>query len=1463
MTISALITATATTGVQKITWVISSAPASPAKLKAIQSIVNETSATTAFKETSHSPYDSLGGAVTSIVLDESYLPLGKKSFVRFEFIYDDDDKTTVLSDILVLTNKKVPNTPVLNLSVNIRAEDSGVSLKLDQYGTSESVSDGFSAITKATVLISKVGGTLVTDFKMIDVDIASYADWYFVNTTLTNDVLYELAVKVKNSVGDSLLSNTVNFSPKDTPAQITNVDIYTLLSEQTRKSQTTSDFRGDIVIYWKKPSDYDTLLGANRRVLSYNIKEQLYADVQTPDGSGGYNTTSEPSGESTNIELSIPVHLIGVNSGASFELQAAESINSIDYNYKYVINGSSNRLGKQFKYELTAINTNGNGPSSDTSPIITPFSTPDLQICVLEHMSSESFVTTEPIVLFDGKMKMKIMPDTLAPLNGGVGYSSDNATYTYPAGYPKPQDEELYLKILKESDSSIVYEGLNKFVQTVTSVTSGLPSITTYTPTGEYILDFTNVTVVGEDEEDVENLNATLQNGIKYRFQLYRQNKDPVIPSNEFKSQSFDTLRTKFKSPAAVSKIMSYAINDDLTQVKSGVSPAILVRFDQLSSTDLNGLDVFNSEIKYYAYQQSSIVQNLSPIIHNTQLTTREFIISQAAIGNQVANYIRTTTWNPELEILISGTETTPSVSETAITHPNAITALIINKTSSNTVTIGFTRQSAANLGGSLSANVGNRIMIFKDGDSTPVSEISVAHSSIATYVSSEITLENGKTYSVFVNAERYYTKPSHDGTGYLNNGIYYRFHNVIFAEKYYTENFVMTGTPTSPENIELMPTNSDVSVYYDEPSDLSGIPPSALTYHFFMNSDFTDFPNYTSNPQVFQTSIADVAGSSIATITKAYTSKALSNNRVNTLNLLPDTEYKFCMRVNATIGGNTLIKTNYSKTITTGYLNDANLPVNINLNSNPLVPTTTINGSMSNAESIFISDLVPQPEGVFVTAAENVLKIEFLKDMSQTINDVQIVINNNDGLGVGNILVPMFDTRNARSAGSSSGLFNLETWSQQETIADNASDFLPYNFKRINVNGIFKYQLQIPSLVNGRSYEVSIKFIKNINGSDVFSKPFIINRAPEAPATPPQYVKFDVASQRINLSWEAPANAGGASIGSNGALKYRIFLLSALDVELSRADTSNLNYSIVTNLVDATNYKVTIAALYTKGTDNSDVVSTLVQANSAAGNLIRPGPAPLGPIVSVGLSGTSNTITGSITLAGSVEMTSYPLNRIDVYIRHKSIPANKVLVQSFAKSSGVHAHGLTYTVNALAAGSVITLSTINAFATSGISPNTIGHLKPLNGFQYELVVDPVVDYTYAQSPPQKIPDVFPFGKVNILSAVAKPNTASKVYTIQANLNGSGSINNIISLGKGLDSPSIMVNNSAGGTLPSIILSGALDNTTAFVAANNLATFETRFDGASGVVNDLLVIVATQNSSDVFVHPSGGASHFD
>lgn len=1440
---SATISAIAGPGLYNILWVFSNKPASATTFKSILSRVNENTASSSVIETFHTTKDLDDNQITLVILDYNLLPLGKSCFLQFEFLFNDG--TLIRSNNLVVTNKAVPQTPILTLGSSVRPEDSGLAIKIGSQYTLSSSSDGYSPITKAICIISKVGGKLETDFEVIDVDIYNYSDWFDVaKNRLVNDTEYEIAIKLVNGIGESQLSNTIVTRPADTPGTISAVYATSLLSDLKRKNQNTIDDRGDICVFWTKPFDYNNLIRQLRPVRKYVIYEQLMKTIMV-DGV----SSTVPDGEPTTLYLNVPAHAEDANSGAEFELNISETINGNTYQYKHIIPGSNSRIGKCYRYTVLGENMNGNGPSSSFSPNAFSFKNASPQEFELVHESIVDDSTATPYKKYSGKIQLRILEGKLASLNGGIGYPIHSTSYTYPAqNFTVPNDELLLLEIKRESDSLEIFSGLAKFTQIVNSTTvgTGANAVTTYTPTGEYKLSLDNISV------GTTKLNDILSFGTKYRFKLYRQNKDPGQNSNSFLSLSTEILRTKFASPNKVVNIMTYALNDDLTPVTHNGLPAIRLLYEQLAPADFMGLDkIPNWTLYYMPFQLSLPVPFFEPHIHDGSITgAREMVISQSQVGSNVANYLRVKVWNHELLEHIFGQETSPAVQETAITHPQAITIANIVKVSATKVKVGFTRQPNANLGGSSSPDIYNRIMMFEDNNTSPVYEILVQHSQYSNYMSPEITLTTGKNYSLFVIAERIYSKLMH------NSRSLYRFESAILRNNYYTCNFVVNGTPGAPTQIQLFASDKKVDVYWDPPNDLQGVNADSISYMMYLNKEPDSFPYYTNTPSpVFQEYVALVSGTSSVSITKAFATRAASNNRTNLVDLVNDSEYSFGMKATGYVGGDSLAKTQYSHTNGAGKVLQESVSSVMSLTANSAIPISPVEGVVSNVYTTVVADNVPKPNTVDILAQESQLQITFNKDTVNTPNDVYIDLVENDALGAGEAIVPAFDTRGARGV-SGSGLFSLES----TPIDSQPVEYKQYKFQRINVAGVFKYQLVIPGLVNGRQYRVNIRYIRYSNGLDVFSDVVSLVKAPEAPPTAPLNPSFMVDSNKISVLYSSPTNTGGASVGLNGPIQYRITLSSSSDAVLATYDTSQLSYTIQTGLTNGSDYKVLIAAFYIKATDGSAVIGSSIHANTVSPNLIRPNPAPTGPTLSV-VVGATNTIGGSITLPASSEMNIYPINRYDVYVRQKSEPTKKALVQSFAAAPGTHPSGLNLTVNALAASSTVNFSQISMFNTT-YATTGFNHVKPLNGYLYELVVETIVTYKFAQAAQEKVAEATPYGSVNIKDAVIKSGSNGKTYTVTVNSNGTGPINNVIALAKPIGTTAMLVQNLSGGALPNITVLGNLDNSNDFVAANQISTFDLAFPGATGSVTDLLTVVVTERGSDTHIVPVIGNGFF-
>ena len=1389
---------------------------SSATLLNVYVVTSENSSSTAILETPLVFKDAVGTLLTKFTLSNALLQIGKFTYVGLRYLYSNGK--SISSNILGITLQNVPTTPVANIST-IRSEDGGVSINIGTTHTKVSSTDGYSAITKMIVYISKVGSIQVSDFVIREIDmtgVADYAAWVSPPTTvLINAVEYEIAYQLENSIGRSILSNTFIFSPKDTPSQISNLLVYSLLTDQTRQSITPADVRGDIVLYFNKPDDYDNLITNLRPVTKYEIIEQEYA----------LNNASTPvyvaSGSSTVYPLTVPAHTINSNSGAAFELGSSVTINSVSYLYKYVIPGSASRLGKTYRYTVSGYNVNGNGPISAISSSITSFKNPDLQLFTLTHNNTTSDQTGSDITVYDGKMKINIA--SIASANGGTDLKTiiDIPNQTGTAATSKYNEYALYLKVaLDSSPATFIIDQEVKAYQDYTK--SALPDAVTssyiYTMLNSYTIDFET------ELSSSTALNTLMTNGYKYRFTLYRRSKNlqPTTDSAIFYSSSENVIvRTKFQSPSYPSKLQAYSYNDNITPVKTtGGASALRLVFNQLATADFNGMNVFGvNNLTYYAHQNSLPIEGLELAHDSTIVGEREFIVP-AALGTGQNLYIRAKINNTEINTIISAQESSPFVTETASDYPVAVTGLTIENTSATEIKVSWAKQTnnTASLKGHSSVNIQNTVYYIKDAPGESFTIVVPVGFSAANQNVTITGLDTGASYKIFVVAEAKYTKAK------LTTEFGDRFSNAIISANYVTLSTVVCGTPTAPTNIEAFAGDARVTFNYDPPFTLNGVPANALTYNFFANKEATSFPYYSTNPNVLQDILLFTSSSDTILLTKAFSTKALSNNKINAVDISNDTEHSYMINTTSVVGGNTLLSTSNVKSVDQT-VNGASVPTSLTLVSSPIVPQRTIVGVSSTTGIFFPSSGIPSAV-IDTTSGDSTITVIVDKIISSPPGDLVITIEDSDAFDKTASIIAAFDTRKARFGGSG-GLFLLETaaTATPNTVSNiDSASFVKYNFRKAVINGVTKYYIDFTNLVNGQVLKVTARYCNFISPYDVFSTETIKNAAAEAPPTTVQTPSFSVDSGTIVTSWTAPTNSGGAGISGNLSLQYEVILKSSADAILQTFSTSLTTYTF-NGLTNGTDYKVTIAGFYMKANGTKVLSSAVAQANTASGNLIRPNPAPVGSTFVGNVS--PGSISVNITTALSLEQTLYPLSKIEVFYR--------VAGSSTEVSSGIFNGPL-----------------LGSFALAQHIINSL-----LNGKSYDVIVRHTCSTTYSQNPPDIIKSFTPYGQPVILSSNDITGTAGKSKRVVVNLNGSGPISNILGLVKAAASNTIVLQNLSTATtnLPTITMSGSEG---AGVAALQTATFDMVFNALSASINDTLLVVVTALGSDTFVTPLNG-----
>jgi hypothetical protein len=545
-----------------------------------------------------------------------------------------------------------------------------------------------------------------------------------------------------------------------------------------------------------------------------------------------------------------------------------------------------------------------------------------------------------------------------------------------------------------------------------------------------------------------------------------------------------------------------------------------------------------------------------------------------------------------------------------------------------------------------------------------------------------------------------------------------------------------------------------------------------------------------------------------------------------------------------------------------------AEVYVNYSLTASSTVSTKDITGEgLTNNLSIIPNEGVTKPQGVQVNPQDGKLVVVLNKDT--TVDDLIITIDYNDATN-GGVSIEAFDTRPLRSASTGAGgLISLDNFASGNFVnipSDVDNNLLTkyhtgsFTFTKIAGNPE-KYSVTIPNLINGQLYNISVRYMKFSGSTEFASEEEPVVRAPEAPPTAITSGVFSVNDERISTSWGAPSNTGGAGVfgTGNSDIKYRVLLYSvngSVNTLEQQQNTTTRSF-VFTGLTNNSFYRILVAGYYTKP-DNSEVIGPYTDINSktqiepqniANATAIKPNPEPTGLTFTTGTS-LNNQITGTITLPNSTQLNNYPLTSLEVIIRHKNDTTKTLTAQTI--TTGLQTGNAQILITAI---------------TDTTSNSAFGHAKPLNGFEYELVIKSVPSYTYAQPAPDVVTTVKPYGQLSITSIAQQGLASAKTFRVVANVNGTGSVSNIVAVGKGANSNlfGVLSLSTAGSNLPTIAISGTLDNTTNFVASNQIVTFDVNLATALSsvtTVSDVLVVVSTPLGSDALAHPTTTGSFF-
>ena len=1436
-------------------------------------------------ETSHSILDSAGQPVTKLILDSSIAPIGISTFVTLLVYFKDVANTVLSSNTIAVISRNVPIKPPDSPSPPalpiFRETDKGLSMNIGVVYTSRlSEADGYTNISKVIVYISKVGSKLPTDFITKELElpytmdannekVSVYDSPLVVADNLENSKPYEVAFRVVNTLGQSPLSKTYILTPKDFPAQLAPPFVYTLFGNQSRLGLPLADERGDVVVYFRQPSDYDDLIISQKPVTSYTLSESYTSGTSTVVNKYTLNVGTGGS-PGTAVVTTGPAVALNFTLATDHEYNATTVTG---YHYKLIIQGNSNRLGTLYTYKIYA--SNGNGDSLDsiyaTNTDIRPFILPSSQTaanCTLLHTDASGTTLNGGLSfrVYTGDMTMRITE--LSNINNGAIYSDGSGNPIYK------------LRVTDFTTTAELYSGEVTFIRS--GAGTGLsPYI--------YNLDFANVTKLVATVST--SLNLLLAKGTKYNFALHRLSKNPNNASMILESVPLVIARTPFSSPGMINNCEAYSYNDDLTPVTSGTNPALRILFSRLQEAELNAVGLTSAitgtansgaqmAIVYMAFQNSQPVfldtsgnrvaegtANAISVVKSHYTAggvpsndPYEFIVPLAALGTVTNNYIRVKIWNSELGAYINAAESSPAFSEMALSFVEKPSNVVITKTSSTSITVTFDKQSNTQMKGNITTNINNRVVLVSDATNSRVGvDQLVAHSAVDSPSVSFSELSTTTAYRVYVIAETYYSRRQYNSVtnGVINDDIK-RFNNVVIRNQttsVESKSFVMTGIPTSPTNLEFFASDKSITAYYDAPLSTHGI--TDLYYHIYAYRSTVSLPSSST-----QISIANSQGTASITIDKAINSTGASI----TTDIINNTTYNAYMRVIGKIASRALTNSPFSHSYTDGLVNGSAVTSSISL-SNTVVTIpeeTNVLGDLSTAFKVVPDSVVPTPSSVTVTSQNSKLVVSLRKDII-TVQDLIITVNDSDATTdlSGNIVpVASFDTRLARLYNNGviteTGLFSVEG---KKSWVPSLFEAFDLTVKPVSVsNGqtteqVDFYNVSFAGLTSGKLYTFSVRYSKaNGDGDDTFSAPVVVSGSSESSPTLINPTSFSVADKSITVKWLRPTNSGRvgetlyynviiATLNESGAIVTSSNTTPTFDpappLPGTPAYLDTVNPYVFTytasNLTNYTNYVISVEAYYFKNSINAAdgiVSSSPKNINPNNNGRIKPRPAPVGATIQTSFA--SNSITYTIAPPTTVESADYPITNAILYIQYDGVPSTKTALRTILDAEYVNAHLI---------GSHITDTLTNIAGLSSINSN-FTHIKPVNAFKYILSLEYTPNYADAQNIPGTSTSVTPYGPVIIESVSSSGNAVTAVV----NLNGSGNLSNIIGLAKESGTNNVLA--VTAGTVTTLA-GGATDS----VAAGEKRSVVLTYPGIASI-SDSLTVVATSTSSDTLTNSS-------
>jgi len=1364
---------------------------------------------------------------------ECQLAIGGKYYAMLRFVTRQG--LNLFSNYLTIISTSVPEKCIIHSVLS--AGDGKFIINLSNQYVHNTITDGFSKINKVYCWVTGIQDSLqptLTFSKRYILNVSSNNEVPNYSTLLElgsedleNNLSYEVMIRVENSVGLSIISDTLILTPRDVPQEIDDLSAMPQSVYESNKSLPFTNHSGSIVVRWTQVVSASLLVDSGAPVNKYTIKRQ---EVSRSSNSAPWVNV----GEAVLTELDL------TEEGVLNSIQVEED----GYEFKYILQGNNNNLGKFYVISVSGSNMNGQGPYI-SSDVVASYDKPSQPEFVLKQLSSDN-----GFGLMKQDVSLIVSMESLPSMNYSEAVEGDFVLPSAPN--PEPLNTPLVLgspnlvntKVRVEIQLQNEVSPNNYTYELIASGNVDLEPVferVRYSISGygwrinSYVLNSDNLFVNGQNQLFNNNddgrvpLTSALIAGVKYVVNMASISIDPLRSFNEplIYSNTASKMLSMYKSIDRVALVQLYALDVDGQYF---TSPKLRLKFQQLSDNVLYSCGVTNFESVQYFPVLNNVVREDLAVSHNSNVNDVDIILN-IDDGLGVSQSVRMGIYFPVNRDYIpdNGVEKiysnlSCSKTETAITELGAVSVPEFNMPSAENVEIKFYNVSQVGLSqsGISSSNVFSRVYLYKDNNNGHASLVST--SSMIPWEETQSTvsfsgLDMGQKYLSVVSNFVLYDKQGLEDTKEFDN---YEAHSS--NPKYVS--FRAAVSAGVVRNLEVISSNGSIKLMYDEPAlissyglSISEIAYSAIVSEINSSSISEHVPNVT------------ISTTGELTLNRAYRYLQDGNNRDNAIQITNGRTYYYTLRADATLPNEYFSFEALTNDNSIGQVSGTSQSFTFDNLSIPPISARNINGLPTALSSVWVDNGPNSPANLTAASANGRVSLSF--SIPDDATGFECVANSNDAININNEEIASFKSSD----------FGTLAALRENPFPNNANFDYSYVLSDLTVI----HTVTFKQLVNGDSINFEVYSLKHSINGITHSEPVSIISSPSAPPSDITSTYFTVDSQKINAHWSRPDYDGGAS-----TLLYKVNLFMVVNnqgvfvdnlVPLDNNITEQLSYEF-SNLINGNDYKVSVLPFYLRNTVTSGIISVegnSTQINPNNNNLIRVNPAPISPSLDV-IAG-NNSINVSITKPHQGEfdyVSNYPIEQYKLYASLASNPEIVVLVSTF---------------NDVVNGANTRTLTLNNLGESNQLSNENGIL---NGLEYQFYVESVTNYSYAQAVPNgSRSSVTPFGALNVSSITNRVD--NKSFGCVVSCNGNKSIVSIIAIAK-LNNNLLVVKNLSefAQTLPSLSFNGSQ---TSSLAALQNCEFVLNFADVINneeTVSEVFVAVSNTVSSDGMAWPSDG-----